>query len=108
MSKTVIILFAACVGMGLFSLHLVKQMRTGQAKIDELQAQIASLERQQQTAATPPPAPDPVPTVQQLPPAPAPTKEVAMGMSVKRTPPPPPAGSLFAAGSEDQMRLIRE
>lgn len=112
MSKTVIILFAACVGLGLLSLHLVKQMRAGQAKIDELQAQLASLERQQQTPATPPPALDPVPTVQQFPPAPAsaPTKELAMGMSVKRTPPPPPPGSLLGAGSnrEDHMRLIRE
>ena len=45
MSKTVLILFAACVGLSLLSLHLVKQMRAGQATIAELQEQVAKLER---------------------------------------------------------------
>ena len=35
MSKTVLVLFAACVGLSLLSLHLVKQMRTGQATIGQ-------------------------------------------------------------------------
>lgn len=109
MSKTVIILFVACAGLGLLSLHLVNQMRAGQAKITELQAQIANLERQQQTPAPPPPALDPVPTVQQFPPPPpAPTKEVVLGMSAKRPPPATAAVAFAAPRGEDHTRLIRE
>src|SRR5687768_5657519 len=107
MSKTVIILFVACAGLGLLSLHLVNQMRAGQAKITELQAQIANLERQQQ--APTPQALDPVSTVQQSPPPPStPTKEVVMGVSAKRPPPATAAVAFAAPRSEDHTRLIRE
>jgi hypothetical protein len=88
MSKTVLVLFAACVGLSLLSLHLVKQMRAGQATIAELQARIANLETQPRQ--NPPLA---AKVVQVSPPAQpeavtaTPSKEVVMGMSVKRTRP---------------------
>jgi hypothetical protein len=47
MSKVVLILLATSAGLGLLSLHLVKETRAGQATIAELQAQVATLEQQQ-------------------------------------------------------------
>lgn len=111
MSKTVLILFAACVGLGLLSLHLVNQMREGQSKIAELQAQIANLERQQQT---PPPAPEPepAPVVEQAaaPPQPAPAKDVVTQLAALRSVPAPTGPQMFVEGPsrEDRMRMIRE
>lgn len=53
MSKVVLLLLATSAGLGLLSLHLVKQLKDGDATIAGLQAQVATLEEQQsQLAAT--------------------------------------------------------
>ena len=115
MSKTVLVLFAACVGLSLLSLHLVKQMRAGQATITELQAQVARLESERQR--TPPvsgPAEDPPPAatwhVEQVAPAPAPANKEAPKAVASRPPTPVPAEGMFASSPsrEDRMRMIRE
>ena len=46
MSKVVLGLLAASVGLGLLSVHLVRQMKAGEATIAELQAKVATLEKQ--------------------------------------------------------------
>nr|WP_298717568.1 hypothetical protein [uncultured Steroidobacter sp.] len=51
MSKVVLISVASSLGLGLLSLHLVKQLKEGEATIAELQAQVASLQGQQQQPA---------------------------------------------------------
>lgn len=51
MSKVVLILVATTAGLGLTSLHLVKQVRDGDAAIAELKTQVTSL--QEQVAAAP-------------------------------------------------------
>lgn len=109
MSKTVLVLFAACVGLSLLSLHLVKQMRAGDAKVAELQAQVAKLESERQNNLAPALAlessmqPEPV----MAPPAPA-NKEL-MGTVVAR----PRVAVVQELASvnpsrEERMRLIRE
>lgn len=111
MSKPLLVLFAACVGLSLLSLHLVRQMRAGQATIAQLQAQVATLERQQQQH--PPPSVqsfEPAPTIQpeQLAPPPAPPiKEVSKAVASR---PPAPAEPLFAGNRsrEERMRMMRE
>lgn len=51
MSKIVLILMATSAGLGLLSLHLVREVRAGQATIAELQSQVASMEKKQQPTA---------------------------------------------------------
>jgi hypothetical protein len=46
MSKVVVGLLATSVGLGLLSVHLVRQMKAGEATIAELQAKVATLEKQ--------------------------------------------------------------
>lgn len=46
MSKVVLALVATSVGLGLLSVHLVRQMKAGEATIAELQAKVATLEKQ--------------------------------------------------------------
>jgi hypothetical protein len=110
MSKTVLALFAACVGLSLLSLHLVKQMRAGDATIAELQAQVAKLESERQ--ATPPaPAPSPAPAatwqVEPVAPPPAsPNKELVTGMSRPRVT--VPDEGLIVPSREERMRMMRE
>lgn len=112
MSKTVLVLFAACVGLSLLSLHLVKQMRDGQATITELQAQVARLENERHST---PPAPvvEPPPEatwhVEQVAPAPA-NKEVPAKAVASRPPVQVPAETMVAGGPprEDRIRMIRE
>ncbi|MBM0104240.1 hypothetical protein JM946_05760 [Steroidobacter sp. S1-65] len=53
MSKVVLILGATTVGLGLASLHLVNQLREGNATIAELQEKVAALEKQEPVATTP-------------------------------------------------------
>lgn len=116
MSKTALILFAACVGLSLLSLHLVKQTRDGQATIAELQAQVAALERQQQNP-EPLPEPDPVPfSAFQVEPAPV-APEPQPAPAPKAPPKAASAGSGFAAADgngrgmpsrEERMRMMRE
>jgi len=79
MSKTVLILFAGCVGLSLLSLHLVKQMRDGDAKIAELQAQMAQLQR-------PPPAPSPAPQAFEPGPPVIESEPIASSPPAKETP----------------------
>lgn len=57
MSKVVLILVATSAGLGLTSLHLVKQVRDGDAVIAELKTQVTSL--QEQVAAAPKFTPQP-------------------------------------------------
>lgn len=53
MSKAVLISVAAVASLGLLSLHLVKQLKAGEATIADLQAQVAALQEQQRQV--PPP-----------------------------------------------------
>ena len=110
MSKTVLVLFVGCVGLSLLSLHLVKQMRAGDAQIAELTSQIAALQRERQ--ATPPPPqivepaqpatiqPEPVPTPAKDAPKPAATFSAAPTSM-------PPIGA-GVPSREDRMRMMRE
>src|SRR5688572_30802256 len=111
MSKIVLALFAACVGLSLLSLHLVKQNRSGEARIDELQAQLASL--RESTPPPPPPTPIPAPQatwqVEPVTPPASPNKELVMGATVKR----PrvmtaPDEGLIVPSREERMRMMRE
>jgi len=111
MSKTVLALFAACVGLSLLSLHLVKQMRAGETTIAELQAQVARLESERQS--TPPPAPSPPPAatwqIEPVTPPPAsPNKELMAGMAVKRTRPAEDVTNANVPSHEERMRMMRE
>jgi hypothetical protein len=109
MSKAVLILFAACVGLSLLSLHLVKQMRTGQARIDELQAQVARLEQQQQQTPPSAPAPDPAPAIQPEPVAAPPAKQLmATVVSVPRAAAPDEATRTNNPSREERMNFLRE
>lgn len=47
MSKIVLALLATSVGLGLLSVHLVRQMKAGEATIAELRGQVATLQKQQ-------------------------------------------------------------
>lgn len=106
MSKTVLMLLAGCVGLGLLSLHLIKQMRSGQATIAELQAQLAKLESERQAA---PPPSQAVATARIEPsiPSPPPARSnVFTALSALRSPDasaPPPRPS-----QEERMRMFRE
>ena len=60
MSKVVITLLATTAGLGLVSLHLVKQLREGDAAIAELKGQVATLQEQVEAARTLSPPPTPV------------------------------------------------
>lgn len=112
MSKTVLALFAACVGLSLLSLHLVKQMRAGQETITQLQTQVAKLESERQNQA-PEPSPAPAATWQVepvTPPPAAPAKEAVAAISMKR---PRMAASDEVTNAtlpsrEERMRMMRE
>jgi hypothetical protein len=114
MSKTVLALFAACVGLSLLSLHLVKQMRAGQATIAGLQAQVAKLESERQNnppPSTPSSAPKATWQVEPVTSPPAiPNKELVMGTIMKR----PRASASEEAtmanvpSREERMRMMRE
>ena len=110
MSKIVLILAVTSAGLGLLSLHLVKEMRAGQATVAELQAQVATLQKQ-----PPPAAPQPVA---------ANTPEIA-GMSVPApSPVTPPLAAKIVTSSvstpapnvaqplvpslEERLRMLRE
>lgn len=113
MSKTVLILFAACTGLSLLSLHLVQRMRASQAQVTELQEQVAKLEQQQQQMSALPPPVAPVSTLQPEPvappPPPAPSKESSVVTQLKRLRP-ASEESTFASGPsrEERMRMVRE
>lgn len=115
MNKTVLILFAACVGMSLLSLHLVKQMRAEQATVAELQARIAKMESEREQS---PPAsaqvvtPAPTATWQiepMTPPSPPPQNKQTPKAPAGQLTPAPPEG-IYANGPsrEERMRMIRE
>jgi hypothetical protein len=111
MSKTVLVLFAACVGLSLLSLHLVKQMRAGQATITELQAQVAKFESERQR--NPPASGEvvtspPVATWHVEPIAPAPANKEAPKAVASRPAMPAPAEGMFSPSREDRTRMIRE
>jgi hypothetical protein len=110
MSKTVLILFAACTGLSLLSLHLVQRMRASQAEVTQLQAQVAKLEQQQQTPPPPAPAPAPIFQVERVaPPPPAPNKETSVVAQLQRLRPASEEAT-FANGPsrEERMRMVRE
>jgi hypothetical protein len=111
MSKTALVLFAACVGLSLLSLHLVKQMHAGQATIAELRAQVADLERQRQQQPAPAPqAPDPVPAMQpeQVASAPAAANEEAPKVAAARPSEPETAIMGSVPSREERIRMMRE
>lgn len=117
MSKTVLILFAACVGLSLLSLHLVKQMRAGEATIAELQEQVAILERQRQN---PGPLPRqveaPISTFQTEPAPSIPVSPSAAATKETLKSAPPVAASVAVLGEnsngvpsrDDRVRMMRE
>lgn len=65
MSKMVLMLAATSAGLGLLSLHLVKEMRAGQATIAELQSQVATFEQQQKAQAQLALSPAPTPPLEE-------------------------------------------
>lgn len=110
MSKVVLISVASCVGLGLLSVHLVKQLKEGEATIADLKAQVATLQEQQQREPLPlPREDDPPPEV--IAPQPSeiigtppkvPPKTVGVVTTTNPwTPLSPPSG-------EDRMRMFRE
>jgi hypothetical protein len=110
MSKTVLALFAACVGLSLLSLHLVKQLRADEAAIAELQAKLASV--QQSTPPVPPPSPTPAPTatwqVEPVTPPASSNKEPRVEMLVQRLRESAPDEGLNVPSREERMRMVRE
>jgi len=113
MNKTVLILFAACVGLSLLSLHLVKQMRAGQATVAELQARIAKMESEREQS---PPAQvvTPAPTATWhiepvAPPSPPPQNKQTPKVAAGQVTPAPPEGiSANGPSREERMRMFRE
>jgi hypothetical protein len=112
MSKTVLALFAACVGLSLLSLHLVKQMRDGDATIAQLQAQVAQLEKERQSA---PPAasfPSPAPTatwqVEPITPPPASANKELLRATIVNRPRVSAAEVPIGPSTEESMRMVRE
>ncbi|WP_116807503.1 hypothetical protein [Steroidobacter cummioxidans] len=107
MSKVVLISVASSVGLGLLSLHLVKQMKEGEATIAELKAQVASLQEQQQQPLPPAPL-----QFNEQPPVEQPSQGVAA--AAKET---PKAAAVFTIGPnavpaqpnrDERMRMFRE
>ncbi|MDY6948463.1 MAG: hypothetical protein SXG53_22410 [Pseudomonadota bacterium] len=108
MGKVVLILTVTCAGLGLLSLHLVKQLRDGTATIAELRTQVASLEERVAAvpAVAPPPAiftaieqpseaaPEPAPRTAPVP-APQSAAEIAAMVSSPPT-------------REERIRMMRE
>lgn len=110
MSKVVLISVASSVGLGLLSLHLVKQLKEGEAAIADLKAQVATLQEQQQR--------DPAPLPRESNPPPeviAPQPSEVIGTPPKE---PPKTIGIVTAGSQlmpsgpanrdDRMRMFRE
>ena len=112
MSKTTLILFAACVGLSLLTLHLVKQMRDGHATIAELQAQVATLERQQEDRRLSPEIPDaPVSTFQAEPaaePQPAPAAQEIPKAAAVVTRPVVEGNARDMSSPEARMSMFRD
>jgi hypothetical protein len=108
MSKVVLISVAASVGLGLLSLHLVKQLKEGEATIADLKAQVTSLQEQQQRQPVQPPlAQTPPPEQIAEPPrevigTPA-EKPKTIGVVVGPNQVPP-----AAPNREERMRMMRE
>jgi len=110
MSKVVLIAVATSVGLGLLSVHLVKQLKEGEATIADLRTQVASLQEQQR------PEPAPLPAENNPPPeviAPQPSE--AIGTQTKE---PPKIVALVAEtgpwtqrgapNRDERMRMFRE
>ncbi|HEY0682864.1 MAG TPA: hypothetical protein VGD45_11085 [Steroidobacter sp.] len=107
MSKVVLILAATSVGLGLVSLHLVKQLRDSDATVTALKTQVAELEKQTRVTAVPP--------VFSVMPAP-PVAAVAVTQAVPSNDAAKPAAARASAEAqpmqmrsrEDAMRMMRE
>lgn len=111
MSKTVLALFAACVGLSLLSLHLVKQMRAGETTIAELQAQVARLEGERHSTPSPAPTPAPAATWQVEPvtaPPASPNKELLMARVVQLPRLAEDKPNAEVPSQEQRMRMMRE
>ena len=108
MSKVVLLLTATSVGLGLVSLHLVKQLRDSDAAVTELKAQVAELEKQATRVTVPPvfsvmPAP-PIAAVAVTQPRPskdAPKTAAQASAGASQTP-------VSGHSREDAMRMMRE
>lgn len=110
MSKVVLISVATSVGLGLLSVHLVKQLKEGETTIADLKSQVASLQEQQQR--------EPVPVPREVDPPPeviAPQPSEVIGTPPKE--PPKLIGVLAEVGQvipsgapnrDDRMRMFRE
>jgi len=110
MSKVVLISVATSVGLGLLSVHLVKQLKDGEATIADLRTQVASLQEQQRPEPVPPP-PENSPPPEVI----APQPSEAIGTQTQE---PPKSAGLVAAISpltqmgapsrDERMRMFRE
>ena len=110
MSKVVLISVATSVGLGLLSVHLVKQLKQGEARIAALQVQVATLQEQQQAG--------PAPLLRENNPSPeviTPQPSEVIGAPPKQ--PPKTLGVITEAGQsmpsgppnrDDRMRMFRE
>lgn len=118
MSKVVLTLAATTVGLGLVCLHLVKQVREGDATIVELKTRVASLQEQVEAARTltPPPASDVVNAIDGVltPTEEAKTSADSLRDSRQVAAPPMAGGTTvmaaapLAASLEDRIRMMRE
>lgn len=105
MSKVVLISVAVAVGLGLLSLHLVKQLEEGEATIADLKAQVAALQEQQQQQPVPLPPPEEIaaqPSEVIGTPPKEPPKIVGVIAGPNQSAPP------GAPSRDDRMRMFRE
>lgn len=109
MSKVVLISVALSIGVGVLSLQLVKQRKESEATIADLQAQVASLQGQQQRQLPPPPVRSPF-----IDPSIAPAPAAAITAVIKEVP--RTVGVVSSSGvlpaaqlsRDDRMRMFRE
>ncbi|MFC4310363.1 hypothetical protein ACFPN2_14820 [Steroidobacter flavus] len=107
MSKVVFISVASAAAFGLLSLHLVKQLKAGEATIADLQAQVATLKEQQQQ----PPPREAKPPAEDIGPQPTeaigtPPKEPQKLVGVLTSP--NQAGPSGMPNRDERMRMFRE
>jgi hypothetical protein len=111
MSKIVLILLATSAGLGLLSLHLVREMRAGQATIAELQAQVSTLEQRQAAPPVPATAPPELPAVASTPEA---TNSHVTAVNLGRRPDSSSSAKSadmahpMLGSREDRIRMMRE
>lgn len=110
MSKVVMISVASSVALGLLSVHLVKQLKEGEATIADLQTQVATLQEQQKQREPVPPPREISPPAEVIAPQPSevigtPPKQPPKTIGVVEFGRAAPAGP---PNVEDRMRALRD